>query len=122
MVNSGRRLDRYFMVGHTSEFIWCHGTRCHTNHTTDRVRGSKGSKVLRTRKVKQHTEQSWYQHNHYFNYFCSQGCLFDFMRTHIQRIVALDPRNEPLETPINDPTKNEYGYISIKERVDTITE
>ena len=44
------------------------------------------------------------------------------MRTHIQRIVALDPRNEALETPINDPTKNEYGYISIKERVDTITE
>ena len=121
MGNSDRRLNRYSMVVHMSH-IWCHGTQCHKNHTTDRVRGSKGSKVLRTIKVKQHTDQSWYQHNHYFNYFCSHGCLFDFMRTHIQRIVALDPRNEPLETPINDPTKNEYGYISIKERVDTITE
>ena len=124
MGNSDRRLDRYFMVVHMSEFIWCHGTRCHTNHTTDRVRGSKGSKVLRTRKVKQHTDRQWYQHNHYFNYFCSQGCLFDFMRTHIQRIVALDPRTEPLETPINDPTRNDYGHTEIREkgRVDTIAE
>ena len=34
-----------------SDFNWCHGPRCHTNHTVDRVRGSKGNKVLRTRKV-----------------------------------------------------------------------
>ena len=52
MGNSDRRLDRYFMVVHVSEFIWCHGTNCHKSHTTDRVRGSKGSKVLRTRKIK----------------------------------------------------------------------
>ena len=102
--------------------IWCHGTSCHKQHTQDRVRGSKGSKVLRTRKVKQNTDREWYQPDQPFNYFCSQGCLFNFIRTHMQRIIALDPRNEPLETPINDPTKNEYGYISIKERVDTITE
>ena len=47
----------------------------------------------------------------------------DFMRTHIQRIVALDPRTEPQETPIEDPTKYEYGGLKITERgVDTITE
>jgi hypothetical protein len=109
------------MVVHMS-FIWCHGTSCHKSHTTDRVRGSKGSKVLRTRKIKQHINSEWYSPDQVFNYFCSQGCLMDFMRTHIQRIVALDPRTEPLETRIDDPTKNEYGYISIKERVDTITE
>jgi hypothetical protein len=36
----------------------------------------------------------------------------DFMRTHIQRIVALNPRHEPLETRIEDPKKvtNEYSY------------
>jgi len=111
------------MVVHMSEFIWCHGTSCHKNHTTDRVRGSKGSKVLRTRKIKQHTDRSWYERDQPFNYFCSQGCLFNFIRTHIQRIVALDPRNEPLETPINDPTKNEYGHTIIKQQgVDTIAE
>jgi len=95
-----------------SSHYWCHGTKCHKSHTQDRVRGSKGNKVLRTRKVKQRTEQSWYDHNHYFNYFCSQGCLFDFLKTHIQRVIALDPRTEPLETPIDDPvkTKHETNY------------
>ena len=46
------------------------------------------------------------------------------MRTHIQRIVALDPRNEPLETPINDPVKtdNYYGWKITERGVDTITE
>ena len=88
-----------------SEYYWCHGTNCHKSHTQDRVRGSKGSKVLRTRKIKQHTNRDWYERNQVFNHFCSQGCLMDFMRTHIQRIVALDPRNEPLETPIDDPKK-----------------
>ena len=47
------------------------------------------------------------------------------MRTLIQRIVALDPRNEALETPINDPVKSEDYYRSwkITEReVDTIAE
>ena len=34
-----------------SEFNWCHGPSCHKSHTVDRVRGVKGSKVLRTRKV-----------------------------------------------------------------------
>ena len=113
-----------------SSHVWCHGTNCHKSHTQDRVRGSKGSKVLKTRKVKQHTDREWYQPDQPFNYFCSQGCLMDFMRTHIQRIVALDPRTEPLETPIDDPvkTKHETGYgrtyydTVIKERVDTSME
>ena len=113
------------MVVYVSEFIWCHGTHCHKSRTQDRVRGSKGSKVLRTRKVKQHTHLTWYERNSVFNFFCSQSCLMDFMRTHIQRIVALDPRTAPLDTPINDPTKNEHGYHrwNITERgVDTQAE
>ena len=36
-----------------SDFNWCHGPECHKKHTVDRERGVKGSKVLRTRKVKQ---------------------------------------------------------------------
>jgi hypothetical protein len=34
-----------------NEFIWCHGSKCHKSHTQDRIRGSKGSKVLRTRNI-----------------------------------------------------------------------
>ena len=111
------------MVVHLN-FIWCHGTECHKNHTQDRVRGSKGSKVLRTRKVKQHIDREWYRPDQVYNYFCSQACLHNYIRTHLQRIVALDPRNEALETPIDDPTRNEYGHgiIREKERVDTIAE
>ena len=34
-----------------SEYNWCHGPNCHKRETTTRVRGVKGNKVLRTRKI-----------------------------------------------------------------------
>ena len=104
-----------------SDYKWCHGSTCHKTRTQDRVRGSKGSKVLRTRKVKQ---DKWNQDS-FLKYFCSNSCYNVFANTHIERIVALAPRNEPLETPIEDPTKSEsyYGGWNITERgVDTQTE
>mgnify|MGYP003143039626 CR=1 FL=1 len=91
-------------------FIWCHGPKCHTYSTQDRVRGTKGSKVLRTRKVKQHTDRSWYRPDNFYNYFCSNNCYNDFANVHAQRIIALDPRTEPLETRIEDPKKVKYEY------------
>ena len=39
-----------------SNFVWCHGPSCHKSHTQDRIRGVKGSKVLRTKKV---TQDRW---------------------------------------------------------------
>ena len=103
-----------------NSYVWCHGTNCHKSRTQDRVRGSKGSKVLRTRKIKQ-TE--WNQ-NSFFKYFCSNGCYNDFANANIDRIVALAPRTEPLETPINDPVKddNYYGWKITERGVDTIAE
>jgi len=82
-----------------SSHVWCHGTKCHKSHTQDRVRGSKGSKVLRTRKVKQNQWNTGDRRN-MFSYFCSNGCYNDFANANIERIVAIAPRNEPLETPI----------------------
>ena len=107
--------------------FWCHGPKCHAIKTQDRVRGSKGSKVLRTRKIKQKSEYDWYDPNSIFNYFCSQNCIYDFWNANTQRVIALAPRNEPLETPIEDP-KNEtdghyYSSWRITERgVDTSME
>ena len=110
-----------------SSHVWCHGTNCHKSRTQDRVLGSKGSKVLRTRKVKL-TE---WNKNSFYKYFCSNSCYNDFANANIERIVALAPRTEPLETPIDDPkkTKHETNYghtyydIEIKEKgVDTIAE
>ena len=109
-----------------SDFKWCHGPLCHKSHTQDRVRGIKGSKVLRTRKIKQESDRSWYHPDQVFNYFCSQNCLMNFMRANINRIVAIAPRNEPLETPIDvvvetkqDWNGHDYKQKNIKERVDT---
>ena len=107
--------------------VWCHGTNCHKSRTQDRVRGSKGSKVLRTRKVKQDQWNTGDRRN-MFSYFCSNGCYNDFANANIDRIVALAPRTEPLETPIDDPTKytNEHtgwGHMQIKLKgVDNTTE
>ena len=84
-----------------SDYNWCHGPECHTKHTQDRVRGVKGSKVLRTRKIKQN---SWNKNN-VWSHFCSQGCYTDFMNTYWAEQIALHPRTEALETPILDPKK-----------------
>ena len=109
-----------------SDYNWCHGPSCHKSHTQDRVRGSKGNKVLRTRRIKQNIESEWYSPDDFMNYFCSQGCLHNFIKTHIQRVVAIAPRTEALETLINDPVKDSssyYGGWVINERgVDTQTE
>ena len=102
-----------------SNFVWCHGPSCHKSHTQDRIRGVKGSKVLRTKKV----QQTEWNRNNFYSKFCSQGCYNDFANTHIQQIVAIAPRTEALETPIENPTRytNEHtgwGHMEIKERVD----
>ena len=85
-----------------SSHVWCHGPYCHTHVTTDRVRGTKGSKVLRTRKIKQWGTDSLY------NYFCSQHCYNEFANKYVQQIIRIAPRTEPLETPINDPKKTKH--------------
>ena len=100
-----------------SDFNWCHGPECHKKHTVDRVRGVKGSKVLRTRKVKQYSSNYWY------NYFCSQRCYDDFANTYIEQVVAIAPRTEALETPIHDPIKqrasnNWHSWTETKIKVD----
>ena len=92
-----------------SDFVWCHGPSCHTNPTTDRVRGSKGSKVLRTRKVKQTQWNSGDRVNMY-SYFCSMGCYNDFAHKHVEQIIRIAPRPTPLETPIEDPKKETTNY------------
>jgi len=80
-----------------AEYIWCHGPKCHTYQTQDRIRGVKGNKVLRTRKIRQH---SW-NANTYFSHFCSQGCYTDFLHKHWEQFTGLHPRTEALETPVN---------------------
>ena len=100
------------------DYVWCHGPKCHKSHTQDRIRGVKGSKVLRTRKIKQ-TE---WNHNNVWSHFCSQGCYTDFMCAHWEEHIRLHPRTEALETPIDvvvetrtDWNDNPYKVKVIKE-------
>ena len=108
-----------------SSFNWCHGPHCHTNDTQDRLRGVKGSKVLRTRKVAQHAWNSG-ERLSMFSYFCSNGCYDDFARKHIQEIIAIAPRTEALETPVNvdkvqDTTYGGHTYTRVEiSRVDNM--
>ena len=92
-----------------SNYNWCHGTNCHTQHTQSRIRGTGDNKVLRTIKIKdrygEHQTEMW-------NYFCNHRCLMAFINTHLQAIIAIAPRRQPLETPIKvKKTKYEsYRY------------
>ena len=102
-----------------SNFVWCHGPSCHKSHTQDRIRGVKGSKVLRTKKV----QQTEWNRNNFYSKFCSQGCYNDFANKYVREVIAIAPRTEALETPIENPTRytNEHtgwGHMEIKERVD----
>ena len=91
-----------------SNYNWCHGPKCHENHTQDRIRGVKGNKVLRTRKI---AINGWNENNHW-QWFCSHGCYTDFFMKYADHCRQIAPRTEPLETPILDPKKqtNTYTY------------
>ena len=91
------------------DFNWCHGPECHAKHTVDRVRGVKGSKVLRTRKVKMFGQRN------IWSFFCSMTCYNDFAKEYMAELLAIAPRTECLETPILDPVKavhHNQGYHS----------
>ncbi len=102
-----------------SDFVWCHGPSCHKSHTQDRIRGVKGSKVLRTKKVKQDKWNTG-QHMSMYSYFCSQGCYNDFANTYVTEVIALHPRTEPLETPkdvVKETATDYYNQSYVRTKI-----
>ena len=95
-----------------SDYNWCHGPECHTQETQSRVRGIKGNKVLRTRRVKVYTGRSMFGNGggSIWDYFCNHSCLMDYMAKHVQAVVNIAPRREALETKIKDPVKDITKY------------
>ena len=87
-------------------YNWCHGPSCHEHKTQDRIRGVKGSKVLRTRKV----QQNAWNENSFYRYFCSNGCYNDFANKHVREVIAIAPRREALETPIDVVVKDKTDW------------
>ena len=90
-----------------SNYNWCHGPSCHKSHTQDRIRGVKGSKVLRTSKI---AINQWNKDN-VLSVFCSQGCYTDFFYKYWQQVIAIAPRTEPLETSIEVQVETRTDYF-----------
>ena len=90
-----------------TDYVWCHGPSCHEKHTQDRIRGTSGSKVLRTRKIK--TNPQW--STGMYSYFCSNQCYNEFANTYVEQVIAIAPRREPLETPVEvEKEEREYEW------------
>ena len=93
-----------------SNYNWCHGPECHITETQSRIRGSGDNKVLRTIKIKHDSNYRSHERYNMFNYFCNQSCLMDYIREHLQAIVAIAPRREALETPIKIEKEKYESY------------
>ena len=101
-----------------SNYNWCHGPKCHKHHTQDRIRGVKGSKVLRTRKI----AQNKWNANSMFSHFCSQGCWNEFAYAHWNEFIRLHPRTEALETPIDVQVETRTDYFNNPYKIKVIKE
>ena len=59
-----------------------------------------------------------------YSYFCSNSCYNDFAHKYVREVIAIAPRTEALETPINvtrekvDSRYGDYMMTNIKEIVD----
>ena len=95
------------------DYNWCHGPKCHTHKTQDRIRGVKGSKVLRTKKIKSYQNKSMFGNGGgtIWDYFCNHRCLMDFVSKHTQAMLNIEPRLEALETPIEIGTFTRTDYF-----------
>jgi hypothetical protein len=56
-----------------------------------------------------------------YSYFVVIGCYNDFANKHIERVIAIAPRTEPLETPIDvqqvkHPEHYNGGYTNSMDR------
>ena len=82
----------------------CQGTQCHTYHTKDRIRGSKGDKHYETRR-----RSSFYYGN---DNFCSLNCQNDWFRTFGDRAVDHFGRlREPKRVDCDNAWYKDYKYI-----------
>jgi hypothetical protein len=78
----------------------CQGTQCHTYHTKDRIRGSKGDKHYETRKK-----------TYYHDEFCSMRCQDDWFRTFGNRAVDHFGRlREPKRTDCDNAWYKDYDW------------
>ena len=108
----------------------CQGTKCHTYETQSRIRGTKGNKVLRTRKARfdMNVSRDWIRN--WEHYFCDERCMNDWLDVHmVQLINYVGIKTRPSETPIDvvkeikqDWSGREHTYTTIKLLNDNIAD
>jgi hypothetical protein len=78
----------------------CQGPECHTYKTQSRIRGPKGSKVLRTRAARYDmTSHSWGYI--WERYFCDERCMQSWLAKHMTQLINhVGINTKPNETPI----------------------
>ena len=77
----------------------CQGPECHTYKTQSRIRGPKGSKVLRTRFARC---DSTPEHRSFWeDFFCDERCLHTWLKVHLNNLMlSVGINTKPNETPI----------------------
>jgi hypothetical protein len=84
----------------------CQGPFCHTYDTQSRIRGVKGSKVLRTRNARYDLQDSRYNDSEWVNqwefYFCDERCMNNWFNTHMTQLINyVGIKTKPQESPID---------------------
>ena len=88
----------------------CQGPECHTHKTQSRIRGVKGSKVLRTRAARYDmTTHSWGYI--WERYFCDERCMQNWLAKHLTHLMTVVGINtKPQETPIVVEKETKEGW------------
>ena len=109
----------------------CQGPKCHTYDTQSRIRGVKGSKVLRTRNARYDNvtqeKHSWLQNWEYF--FCDERCMNNWLDVHMTQLISfVGLKTKPQESPIEivqekrEGWNGPYVYTTIKLLNNNITD
>ncbi len=86
-----------------SELKLCQGTKCHTYHTQDRLKGNKGSKTYQTRR-----RSSFYYGN---ENFCSLNCQNDWFNEYGDRAIDYFGRlEEPKHLTEDNAWVKDYNW------------
>ena len=80
----------------------CQGPECHTYKTQSRIRGPKGSKVLRTRNARYDISDTSHSWGYVWErYFCDERCMQNWLAKHMTQLMTVVGINtKPNETPI----------------------
>jgi hypothetical protein len=88
----------------------CQGPKCHTYDTQSRIRGPKGSKVLRTRNARYNSDDNQWGFP-WERYFCDERCMQDWLKIHMTQLINfVGIQTKPKESPIEFIQETRQGW------------